>query len=203
MRQRRPAWHGLAAIGAHRVAYGLSTIATILLCRNHLNDPASVDDGLALLAAVFGLSGAGFALAALVTPPAVRRMGTAGWITACFGAAAVTEYAFTVWLSVPALLGGALVLGVAAQGSKICVDSIVQEHIDDAYRGRVFSFYDTVFNAAFIGAALLAVLVVPQDGFSRPLYAGIATLYLATAIGYHLASSGTATDPRRLATTRS
>ena len=203
VRQRRPAWHGLAAIGAHRVAYGLSTIATILLCRNHFNDPASVDEGLALLAAVFGLSGAGFALAALVTPPAVRRMGTAGWITACFGAAAVTEYLFTVWLSRPTLLAGALVLGVAAQGSKICVDSIVQEHVDDAYRGRVFSFYDTVFNAAFIGAALLAVLVVPQDGFSRPLYAGIATLYLLTAVGYHLASAGTATNPRRLATTPS
>ena len=38
------------------------------------------------------------------------------------------------------------VLGVAAQGSKICVDTIVQESIDDAYRGRVFSFYDMVFN---------------------------------------------------------
>lgn len=203
VRERRPAWHGLAAIGAHRVAYGLSTIATILLCRNYFNDAASVDDGLALLAAVFGLSGAGFAVAALVTPPAVRRMGTAGWITASFVGAALTEYVFTAWLSVPSLLAGAFVLGVAAQGSKICVDSIVQDYVDDAYRGRVFSFYDTVFNAAFIGAALLAVLVVPQDGFSRPLYAGIATLYLATALTYRAVSARTAVSRHRVATAKS
>ena len=46
-------------------------------------------------------------------------------------------------------------LGVAAQGSKICVDTIVQESVDDAYRGRVFSFYDVIFNIAFVSAAAL------------------------------------------------
>ena len=42
VRERRPAWNALAAIGVHRFAYGISTIATILLCRNHFNDPADV-----------------------------------------------------------------------------------------------------------------------------------------------------------------
>lgn len=188
VRARRPAFHALAAIGSHRFAYGVSTIATILLCRNYFADPADVDAGLALLAAVFAASGAGFALAALLTPVATARIGTAGWITVCFAAAAAAEYAFVVLLTVPLMLLGALVLGVAAQGAKICVDAIVQREVDDGYRGRVFSFYDVVFNAAFVAAAALAVLVVPDDGFSRLLYAGIATGYLLTSLGYAVAA---------------
>src|SRR4051812_23145652 len=37
VRERRPARDALAVIGVHRFAYGLTTIATILLCRNHFN----------------------------------------------------------------------------------------------------------------------------------------------------------------------
>ena len=184
--ERRPALHALAAIGSHRFAYGISTIATILLCRNYFNDAADVDAGLALLALVLGASGAGFAVAALVTPVAARRLGPSGWITTCFAGAAAAEYVFVAFLTVPLLLVGAFALGIAAQGAKICVDSIVQRWIDDGYRGRVFSFYDVVFNAAFVLAALVAVLVVPVDGYSRALYGGIATLYLLTAIAHGL-----------------
>lgn len=184
MRKRRPALHALAAIGAHRFAYGISTIATILLSRNYFNAADDVDAGLRLMALVFATSGAGFAVAALVTPVAARRLGPAGWITACFLGASAAEYVFVAFLTVPLLLVGAFALGVAAQGAKICVDSIVQTWVDDAYRGRVFSFYDVVFNAAFVLAALVAVLVVPVDGYSRALYAGIATLYLLTAAAY-------------------
>ena len=186
VRERRHALHALAAIGAHRFAYGISTIATILLCRNYFNDAADVDAGLRLLALVFAASGAGFAVAALVTPVAARRIGPAGWITTCFFGAAAAEYVFVAFLSVPVLLVGAFALGIAAQGSKICVDTIVQRWVDDAYRGRVFSFYDVVFNAAFVLAALVAVLVVPVDGYSRALYGGIATLYLLTAVTHGL-----------------
>ncbi len=186
VRERRHALHALTAIGAHRFAYGISTIATILLCRNYFNDAADVDGGLRLLALVFAASGAGFAVAALVTPVAARRLGPAGWITTCFFGAAAAEYIFVVFLTIPVLLGGAFALGVAAQGAKICVDSIVQTWVDDAYRGRVFSFYDVVFNAAFVLAALVAVLVVPVDGYSRLLYGGIATLYLLTAVVHGL-----------------
>jgi MFS family permease len=191
VRERRPAFHGLAAIGAHRVAYGLSTIATILLCRNYFNGADEVDAGLGLLAEVVAASGAGFAVAAVVTPAAVRSLGKTGWITTCFLGAAATEYLFTAWVTVPALVLGAFVLGVAAQGSKICVDAIVQEYVDDAFRGRVFAFYDVVFNAAFVAAALLAVLVVPEDGLSRWLYAAIASMYVVTAIGYAVAARRT------------
>ena len=73
---------------------------------------------------------------------------------------------------------------MAAQGSKICVDAIVQESVDDEFRGRVFSFYDMVFNAAFVAAAAVAALVLPSAGFSPRVYGVIAAIYALTAFGY-------------------
>jgi MFS family permease len=181
---RRPALHALAAIGASRFAYGISTIATLLLCRNHFASPADVATGLALLAQVFAASGIGFGLAALVTPPAAARWGEVGWIRRCFTLAAGVQAVFVLWLPVPVALVGALLLGMAVQGSKICVDAIVQREIDDAFRGRVFSFYDVVFNVAFVAAAACAAVVVPPDGFSPVLFGVIGALYAAAALAY-------------------
>ncbi|HEX8497627.1 MAG TPA: MFS transporter [Actinomycetales bacterium] len=189
VRERRPAFHALAAIGVHRFAYGISFIATLLLCRNHFVDPSDVDAGFRLLALVFGASAVGFALAALITPAASARWRPAGWIWRCFAAAAVTEYVFVATISVPLVLVGAVVLGIAAQGSKICVDAIVQASVDDDYRGRVFAFYDVVFNLAFVVAAATAALVVPADGYSPPVYALIASLYVVAAVGYARAAA--------------
>ncbi|MGN6332905.1 MAG: MFS transporter [Motilibacteraceae bacterium] len=186
--QRRSAAHALAAITAHRFAYGISTIAAILLYRNHFNDPADVDAGLAGLALVFGASGVGFFVAALVTPPATRRLRTAPWIVLCFAGAGVVELVYLAALNEVLVVVGAFVIGVAAQGSKICVDTIVQESVADAYRGRVFSFYDVLFNISFVGAAAFAALLLPSSGASRLVYGIVAVVYLATAAVYSQAS---------------
>jgi MFS family permease len=91
---------------------------------------------------------------------------------------------FVLWLPVPVALAGAVLLGLAVQGSKICVDAIVQREVDDGFRGRVFAFYDVVFNVAFVAAAACAALVVPADGYSPVLYGVIGALYAAAALGY-------------------
>ncbi|WP_460459383.1 MFS transporter [Angustibacter peucedani] len=182
VRERRPAWDALAVIGVHRFAYGLTTIATILLCRNHFNDPDDVQAGLALLARTFIAAGAGFGVAALVTPVATSRWGTGGWIARCLLAAAAVQAVLVVVLVVPVALVAAFLLGVAAQGVKICVDAVVQREVDDDFRGRVFAFYDVVFNAAFVVAATCAALTVPADGFSPVLFAVVAALYLGAGL---------------------
>ncbi|MGH8969723.1 MAG: MFS transporter, partial [Actinomycetes bacterium] len=180
----RAAGHALAAIGAHRFFYGVSTISAILLFRSHFNDPDDVDAGLAGLATAFAASGAGFLLAAVITPEVTHRIRKTTWVAACFAMAAATEAVYVVWLNEPLVIGGAFVVGIAAQGSKICVDTIVQESVDDAHRGRVFSFYDVLFNIAFVSAALFGALALPPDGDSRAVFAFIAAGYGATAAVY-------------------
>ena len=190
----RRAGHALAAIGAHRFFYGVSTIAGILLFRNYFNDPADVDAGLAGLAAAFAASAAGFLLAAVVTPEITHRIRKSTWITVCFTFAAVMEAVYVVWMNEALLLTGAFVIGVAAQGSKICVDTIVQESIDDAFRGRVFSFYDVIFNIAFVSAAAFAALTLPADGNSKTVYAVVSAGYAVTAFAYGRVNRRRGTD---------
>jgi MFS family permease len=184
VRQRPRAFRALSAIGAHRIGYGVMTISVALLCRNHFTDPADVDAGVSLLGRAVGATGLGIAAAAFLTPPAALRLGPWRWITACVAAAGVMQLVLALQLDVTLLFVGAFVIGLTGQGAKICVDAIVQRTVDDAFRGRVFSFYDVVFNAAFVSAAGLAVLVLPADGYAPVVYTAIAVLYAITAAGY-------------------
>ena len=59
-------------------------------------------------------------------------------------------------------------LGLAAQGVKICVDTILQREVDDGFRGRVFTVYDMVFNGVFVAAAALAAVVLPAERLLPP-----------------------------------
>ena len=49
---------------------------------------------------------------------------------------------------------------------KICVDTTLQEWVEDDFRGRVFSVYDTLFNVTFVAALLVGAFVLPASGIS-------------------------------------
>lgn len=171
---------GLAAITAHRFFYGLSFVATLLL----YTEQGAIGLGFAGLGQVVVVSVLGGLLAALVTPAVTRRLGTQRWVVVVFSAAAVVEVAFGLPYTHPAFLVAAFFLGFAAQASKICVDTLVQESIDDDFRGRVFSFYDTLFNISFVSAAAASAVLLPSDGKSYPVIALVAGGYAVTALAY-------------------
>jgi MFS family permease len=187
VRDRRPAARALAAIGGHRIGYGVMTITLMLLCRNYFTDPADTDAGLSLLARAITVLGIGIAASALITPVAARLLSPSLWIGACIAIAALTQLVIVVHLDLIILMVAVFTLGLTGQGAKICVDAIVQQTVDDSFRGRVFSFYDVVFNAAFVSAAGLSILLLPTDGFSRPVFAGIGVLFALIAGIYLLA----------------
>jgi MFS family permease len=184
IRERRDAAYGLAAIGAQRFWYGISTVATILLYRNTFYDPSDTDAGLAGLSIAVLVTGVGFLTAALLTPSVSRRLGKRRWIVMLLAIAAFVQIVPGAFYTVPTLLVAAYVLGIVAQGIKICVDTIVQESVDDAFRGRVFSIYDVIFNVSFVAAAAVAGLVVPLSGKSYPVVFAVAIGYAITCLGY-------------------
>ena len=181
VRSHGPAFRALAAISAHRLFYGLSFIATLLL---YTPRGALHRGGFLGLGAVVAASVVGGLLAALVTPRATRRLGTQRWITAVFAAAAVVEVAFGAPYTSASFVVAALGLGFAAQGAKICVDTLVQESVEPDFRGRVFSLYDTLFNVSFVAAAGIAALLVPRNGKSYLLLGVVAGGYALTALVY-------------------
>jgi MFS family permease len=184
----RPVAYALAAISAHRFFYGISTISVLLLYRNYFTSDGVFRAGLSGLGQVFAASGAGVLLAAAITPAVVRRIGKQSWIALVFCAAAVTELALGMPFTMQTLLPAALLLSMVAQGSKISVDTLVQETVEDEFRGRVFSFYDTLFNVTFVAAAVVAAFVLPPDGRSHLAVGLIAAGYALTAAAYRLAS---------------
>lgn len=189
VRERRPAAAALITIGVHRFFYGIATLAIILLARNYFNDPNDTDAGLATLSMVLGVSGAGFLTAAWLTPIATRRIRKETWSVAMLLVGAVLTIMPGGLFTQPAITVAAFGLGVTSQGLKIVVDTLVQENIDDAFRGRVFSFYDVLFNVAFVSAAAISAVVLPSSGKSLPVLAFIASGYAFTAAWYFKTST--------------
>lgn len=181
---RRTPAQGLAVIVATRFLYGLVFISGILMCRNLFSDPTDADAGLARFGTVLAASGVGFALAVVLTPTLSRRTGPHRWITACLVLGVVAQLVIVVDASFVAVVVAAVLLGLAAQGAKIAVDTIVQRDTDDAYRGRAFALYDVLYNAGFVGAAALAAVVLPDTGYSVGVYAALAVAYALLAWWY-------------------
>jgi MFS family permease len=185
---RRAAADGLAAIGAHRFFFGVSTVMLILLHRNYFNAPDEVDAAFNSLAVAVLVSGAGFVSAAFITPFVTERITLRMWIIVLLCTAAFTQLVPGAFFTETALLVSAYFLGLASQGIKICVDTLVQAGVDDAFRGRIFSLYDVIFNVAFVAAAAVAAVVLPLSGRSYAVLAAISAGYVATAIVYARAS---------------
>ena len=184
LRERGTPARALAVMATHRFLYGVVFIASILISRNLLENPADAAAGLTMFGTVLAASGLGFVLAAVLTPVLSPRTGPHAWIAYCLVLAAASQLALAVAISRWVLLGAVVVLALAAQGAKIAVDTIVQRDTDDAFRGRAFALYDVLYNAAFVAAAALAALVLPDTGYSRVVFAAMALIYLATALIY-------------------
>lgn len=183
---RRPmARNALAVMAAQRFCYGTGTIAAILLYRNYFNDPASNGDAaMTGLGAVFAAAGLGYFVAAAITPGITRRIGKPVWMVCALSGSAVLGFSLAAPYAPPTLVIGSFLLGLCAQSVKICVDTILQESIEDAYRGRVFALYDMLFNSAFVAAAAVASLTMPETGKSYLVLTSVSVGYAVTATLY-------------------
>ncbi|MDQ8707721.1 MFS transporter [Streptomyces sp. LHD-70] len=177
--ERRPAARALGAMTLMRFCYGALLVMVLMLCRYAWSSDEA--GGLALLGLAVGFSGAGFFAAAVLTPLAAERFGPRGWIAVCAGAAAVLEPALGLPFAPVPMLIAAFVLGLVTQGAKIATDTAVQSAVADAYRGRIFSVYDVLFNVAFVGAAGVAALMLPPDGRSVVLVVAVGLMYAGIA----------------------
>jgi hypothetical protein len=185
--RRRGPVAALGATGGFSLLFGPLFLMSVLLYRNYFyRSSVSVAEGHFGLLVV--LAGIGYACAALVTPPATRRLSKPAWITLMLLASAVVTLALGETFLQVAYLGIGFCLYLTRQGVAICAVTILQEDVDDAYRGRVFAFYDMMFNAAYVAGAALSVVVMPQDGHSPLLVALVAAGYAVVAAAYWLAA---------------
>ena len=184
-RRRGPA-AVLGATGGFSFLFGPLFLMSILLYRNYFYR-SSVSTAEAHFGALVVLAGIGYACAALITPPVTRRLSKPAWITLLLAATAVVTLALGETFSQPAYLAIGFCLYLTRQGVAICAVTILQEEVNDAYRGRVFAFYDMMFNAAYVAGAALSVTIMPANGHSPALIALVAAGYAVLAACYWLA----------------
>jgi MFS family permease len=194
LRDRRAAGIGLLTIAAHRLIYGIVTVATILVYRNYFHSLDEVDAAIADLGLLVAVTGAGFVLASVVTPPMSARLGVRSTMIVCLLAAAVFQVVpGAIYAKVP-LMVAAFLLGLMAQNLKICVDTLVQAHVGDEFKGRVFVIYDMIFNVMLVVAAVIAAVILPANGKSVIILIIMAVGYLLVALGFALVSRGVSMD---------
>lgn len=188
LRERVPAGMGLATIGAQRVVYGMTQVATILVFRNHFHHVTEVDAAMKDMAIWMGATGAGFVLSAALVPPIAHRIGVRRTMIVLLVASGIVQIVpgslFTVWT----LVAAGFLLGLCAQSLKICVDTLVQAHIDDDFKGRVFTVYDMIFNACLVVAAVLTAWFFPANGHTVTGFVTLGVLFVVTALVFALAS---------------
>ena len=185
---RPPAALGIATIGLQRVTFGVAMVGTILMYRNRFHELADVDAALADLAMWGIATGAGFVLASVVNPAMVRRLRVRRWIVVLLVMCAISQAMPGSVFTKPTLVAASFLLGLWSQSLKMCVDTLVQAHVDDAFKGRVFIIYDAVFNTALVLAAVIAAFILPADGASVPVFLGLAGVYLLVAALFALRS---------------
>ena len=196
--RRTPAL-ALGVMGAYRLVYGLELVTIILASRNLLADPADADAGLAVFGTLMGAMLAGHGLAVVLTPLAQERVSPPTWVVACLLGGSLGQVLLVAGHTREGMAAGLFVFGVGVQGAKIAVDTIVQTDTSDDYRGRAFCLYDVLFNAAECLAAGVAVLVMPDVGWSRGVQAALVAAVWVVALAYRWGVRRERTAPWRYA----
>jgi MFS family permease len=182
---RPAATAALVAIGLHRFCYGVFTLMTLLLYRNTFESGGGLFPGGILgLGQVVAAAAFGTLVAAVVTPPVVRRTGTRRWILALLTGGGLAQLVIGLSLVPATVVLVGVLLGFVAQAVKICVDSTLQETVEDDFRGRVFSVYDTLFNMTFVLAVVVGAVTLPESGVSSAVPAVVAAGYLLAAVTF-------------------
>ncbi|MBN1172258.1 MAG: MFS transporter [Micromonosporaceae bacterium] len=193
--RRKAAAYPLIAQSAHRVMYGALALAITLRYRSVLTDEGDLASSISGMGGAFVAGSIGTLIAAFITPAITRRIGGWHWIIGLFGVTGVVVAVFGTREN-PALLPIAIGwVGVAAQGTKIVVDTALQHECHDDFRGRAFSINDTLFNLCFVLGTYAGAMTMPHTGNAPAVMIIIAAAYLAGAAWlYAVRTNGAASE---------
>ncbi len=179
---RPRARRAMAVVMAHRVAFGALLVDALLIVRNTLNDADDADAALGDFAVTAAGASIGSLAAAVVAPRVVARLGPARWSAVTLFVAAIVAPLTFFSLVVPLMALGSFTMGFSGQTVKIVGDTILQQDIEEGYRGRVFSLYDVGLNVCLVLGICLAAFTAPAGGVAPGLWLGVAALLAATGV---------------------
>ncbi|WP_316670294.1 MFS transporter [uncultured Propionibacterium sp.] len=187
---RRPARLALLSEAVVRIGYGFLMAFVIVVHRHRFAGEGRLGTAIAGAGGWFAVSGVGFVLSGVVSVPIADRIGVRRCIGAMLLVMALSQATVGAVMAVPALLVNSFLIGLAGQSLKVQVDTVVQAHVDDDHRGRVFTLYDVLYNVSTVLGAVIAASVLPADAASTSAMIGMGAGYLLAAAGFLAASRG-------------
>jgi MFS family permease len=197
---RRPAAAALLATGCQRAMYGILFLMSILLYRNYFYH-ASANNALNHFVLVVVAAALGYGAAAFIIPVVSARLSPGHLIAILLVVAGVVSGPLGATFTQPPFLIISFVLGIAAQGVAIAATTVLQQEVADDFRGRVFSFYDMLFNVPFVIGAAISAAFMPASGKSYLLVGVAGGGYVLAGLAYALvvrqppADGGAASPP--------
>jgi MFS family permease len=184
LQRRRPA-AALLATGCQRAMYGILFLMSILLYRNYFYH-SNANNALAHFTLVVVAAALGYGAAAIIMPVVSSRLSPSRLIGILLVIAGVVSGPLGATFSQVPFLVISFALGITAQGVAISATTIIQREVADDFRGRVFSFYDMLFNVPFVIGAAVSAAFMPDSGKSYPLVAVAGGGYVLAGVIYSL-----------------
>jgi MFS family permease len=181
LRSHADALRGILSIGIQRGGITALTLMALLLERNTFNDPADPDAGLAGFGMALAIAGIGIGLGAIISPYGVIKFGRHRWMRLLMFLCIPPLLIYAAGINEISMIASAFLVGLCGQGIKVTNDALVQSKITDEYRGRVFAFYDVAVNAGIVTGAIVAALILPDNGVTAVLPITVAFSYLFAA----------------------
>lgn len=179
VRRSARATYALSAIGSLQVLVGaMSAVATVVFITR-------LGLGVGAVTRLLFALPVGIGLGVVLVPIVARRVRHDLLVPIAFGIGGVAVLASSASLTRDPVVAAAVFIGISYAFAKIPVDTIVQEEMPDAFRGRAFSVYDMLFNVARVaGTGIAAAAIeVPVRLERIVLLIGICYLFASTAFG--------------------
>jgi len=117
-------------------------------------------------------------------PGQARRPTT---VFAAFGLRGLVDLVLASVTALPAALAALVCYGIGTSSGNVAFATVIQSHVPDRMRGRVFSAFDLTWQSMRLASLLLGGLLADSAGIRAVYYTGGALLVIAAAAGLALA----------------
>lgn len=171
--------------GSPRSVYALSAISTVQMLVGVMIGAITVyfigELGLGITSSgrLLVFLSVGIFAGVMIVPPIANRYRHDRLIPWSFLVSAIVTLLVAIDPSRIGIEVGTMFVGVAYALAKIPVDTIVQEEMPDAFRGRAFAVYDMLFNVARVAGIAIAALAIENGTDSDGVIRGLGVFALA------------------------
>jgi MFS family permease len=148
----------ITAITFDQFGQGVLTVLSLVVFRERFKE------GVGSFSYLVGAGGVGVFLGIATVGALEQRLGKERLIAFAFAVGGACVLAVAPHITGVTVLLVSFSVGLTFAWKKIPVDTMVQESLPDAYRGRVFAVYDVFYNLARVLAAAVTIPLLPRVG---------------------------------------